>query len=139
MSRVVGQLDAGASIDELLSDFPYLEPEDILAASEYAVDSTLRLGGRLIGVIGSSARSTPTSVSLSTSENRLAMIDELEGATAKLQDADRAISERTQAMLAKTDLPEGIVQAEYQRLTELAERGEDDPDAPKYFSSRRGE
>jgi hypothetical protein len=74
-----------------------------------------------------------------TSENRLAMIDELEGATAKLQDADRAISERTQAMLAKTDLPEGIVQAEYQRLTDLAERGENNPDAPEYFSPRRDE
>jgi hypothetical protein len=51
-----------------------------------------------------------------TSENRLAMIDELDSATVKLQDADRAISERTQTMLAKTDLPEGFVQAEHQRL-----------------------
>jgi hypothetical protein len=73
-----------------------------------------------------------------TSENRLAMIDELEGAIAKLQDADRAIHERTQAMLAKSDLPE-VAQAEYQRLTDLAERGEDDPDAPGYFSPRRDE
>lgn len=30
-----------------------------------------------------------------TSENRLAMIDELRGATTKLQDADRALGERT--------------------------------------------
>jgi hypothetical protein len=74
-----------------------------------------------------------------TSENRLAMIDELESAAAKLQDADRAIRERTQAMLVKADLPEGLVQAEYQRLTDLAERGEDDPDAPEYFSPRRDE
>lgn len=73
-----------------------------------------------------------------TSENRLAMIDELESATAKLQEAGRAIRERTQAMLAKVD-SEGFVQAEYQRLTDLAERGEDDPDAPQYFSPRRDE
>jgi uncharacterized protein (DUF433 family) len=33
---VLGQLDAGASIDELLADYPYLEREDVLAALEYA-------------------------------------------------------------------------------------------------------
>jgi hypothetical protein len=42
-------------------------------------------------------------------------------------------------MLAKADLPEGLIQAEYQRLTDLAERGEDDPDAPEYFLPRRDE
>ncbi len=41
VSAVLGQLDAGASIDELLADYPYLEWEDILAASGYAVDSRL--------------------------------------------------------------------------------------------------
>jgi hypothetical protein len=70
----------------------------------------------------------------STSENRLAMIDELESATTKLQHADRALGERTQAMLAKIGLPDGLIEAEYQRLTELAERGEEDPDAPEYLS-----
>jgi hypothetical protein len=69
-----------------------------------------------------------------TSENRLAMIDELESATTKLQDADRALGERTQAMLAQVGLPDDFLEREYQRLSELAERGEDDPDAPEYFS-----
>lgn len=71
-----------------------------------------------------------------TSENRLAMIDELKNATTKLQDVDRALGERTQAMLAKVGLPDGFIDGEYQRLTELAERGEDDPDAPEYFSHK---
>lgn len=72
-----------------------------------------------------------------TSETRLAMIEELEGATAKLQDADRALQERTQALLAKTGLPDGFIDEEYRRLNALAERGEDDPDAPEYFSPRK--
>lgn len=69
-----------------------------------------------------------------TSEKRLAMIAELEVAIAKLQEADRALHERTEAMLAKSDMPDGLVQAELQRLMGLAERGEDDPDAPTYYS-----
>lgn len=36
VSAVLGQLAAGASVDELLADYPYLEREDILAALEYA-------------------------------------------------------------------------------------------------------
>ena len=36
VSAVLGQLAAGASIDELLADYPSLEREDILAALEYA-------------------------------------------------------------------------------------------------------
>jgi uncharacterized protein (DUF433 family) len=32
VSAVLGQLAAGASIDELLADYPYLELEDVLAA-----------------------------------------------------------------------------------------------------------
>lgn len=71
-----------------------------------------------------------------TSENRLAMIEELKGVIARLEGAETAIRERTQAMLAKAGMPEGFVQDEHQRLTELAERGEDDPDAPKYFSKK---
>lgn len=35
VSAVLGQLAAGASIDELLADYPYLEHEDVLAALEY--------------------------------------------------------------------------------------------------------
>jgi uncharacterized protein (DUF433 family) len=36
VSAVLSQLAAGASIDELLADYPYLEREDTLAALEYA-------------------------------------------------------------------------------------------------------
>jgi uncharacterized protein (DUF433 family) len=36
VSTVLGQLAAGASIDELLASYPYLEREDVLAALEYA-------------------------------------------------------------------------------------------------------
>ena len=36
VSAVLGQLAAGASIEELLKSYPYLEREDVLAALEYA-------------------------------------------------------------------------------------------------------
>ncbi|HET7052503.1 MAG TPA: DUF433 domain-containing protein [Solirubrobacterales bacterium] len=36
VSAVLGQLAAGASIDEVLASYPYLEREDVLAALEYA-------------------------------------------------------------------------------------------------------
>ena len=36
VSAVVGQLAAGRAIDEVLSDYPYLERADVLAALEYA-------------------------------------------------------------------------------------------------------
>ena len=36
VSAVLGRLAAGAGIDELLADYPYLEREDVLAALEYA-------------------------------------------------------------------------------------------------------
>ena len=39
VSAVLGQLAAGASVDELLADYPYMEREDILAALEYAADA----------------------------------------------------------------------------------------------------
>jgi hypothetical protein len=70
----------------------------------------------------------------STSENRLAMIEELDEASAVLQEADRAVTERTVAMMTKAGMPEDFVRNELGRLTELAERGEEDPDAPGYFS-----
>jgi hypothetical protein len=68
-----------------------------------------------------------------TSDNRLAMITELEDAASTPQVASRALQERTQTMLARANLPDGFI-GEYRRLTDLAERGEDDPDAPEYFS-----
>lgn len=72
-----------------------------------------------------------------TSETRLEMIEELENATAKLQAASAALQERVQALLKKAGLPDGFIEDEYQRLSALAERGEDDPDAPEYFSPKR--
>lgn len=69
-----------------------------------------------------------------TSENRLAMIEELEQAISVLQDADAVLTERTQTMFSKAGIPEEFVQSELQRLTQLAERGEEDPNAPGYFS-----
>jgi uncharacterized protein (DUF433 family) len=36
VGMIVGQIGAGRSIDEVLSDFPYLEREDILQALRYA-------------------------------------------------------------------------------------------------------
>jgi uncharacterized protein (DUF433 family) len=36
VSVVLGQLATGASVDELLADYPYLERVDVLAALEYA-------------------------------------------------------------------------------------------------------
>jgi uncharacterized protein (DUF433 family) len=36
VSMVLGQLAAGASIDEVLTDHPYLEREHVLAVLEYA-------------------------------------------------------------------------------------------------------
>lgn len=36
VSAVLGPLAAGASTEELLADYPYLEREDVIAALEYA-------------------------------------------------------------------------------------------------------
>lgn len=36
VSAILGQLASGASVDEVVADYPYLEREDILAALEYA-------------------------------------------------------------------------------------------------------
>jgi uncharacterized protein (DUF433 family) len=36
ISAVLGQLAVGASVDEVLADYPYLERDDVLAALEYA-------------------------------------------------------------------------------------------------------
>ena len=34
---VLGQLAAGRSVSEIVTDYPYLEPEDVTAALEYAM------------------------------------------------------------------------------------------------------
>lgn len=39
-SAVLGQLAAGQSIDEILTDYPQLEREDVLAALEFAAAYT---------------------------------------------------------------------------------------------------
>jgi uncharacterized protein (DUF433 family) len=36
VGMIVGQIGAGRTVDELLSDYPYLEREDILEALRYA-------------------------------------------------------------------------------------------------------
>jgi len=36
VGMIVGQIGAGVGIDELLSDYPYLEREDIMQALRYA-------------------------------------------------------------------------------------------------------
>ena len=36
VSAVLGQLAAGATVEDVLSDYPYLERDDVLAALEYA-------------------------------------------------------------------------------------------------------
>jgi hypothetical protein len=76
------------------------------------------------------------SIEQGTSEKRLAMIEELDEAAARLQETDRLLGERRQAMMLKAGMPEDFVRDEFDRLTELAECGEDDPDAPEFFSTR---
>jgi len=39
VSMVLGQLAGGRTIEQLLSDYPYLEREDIMAALEYAAEA----------------------------------------------------------------------------------------------------
>ena len=36
VSAVIGQLASGRSIDDILSDYPYLERQDVYAALEFA-------------------------------------------------------------------------------------------------------
>jgi uncharacterized protein (DUF433 family) len=36
VGMIVGQIGAGRSVDELLSDYPYLEREDVFEALRYA-------------------------------------------------------------------------------------------------------
>lgn len=38
VSAVLGQLAAGRSVDQVLSDYPDLEPEDVKAALTFAVE-----------------------------------------------------------------------------------------------------
>jgi hypothetical protein len=76
------------------------------------------------------------SIEQGTSEKRLTMIEELDDVATRLQETDRLLGDRTQAMMLKAGMPADFVRDEFDRLTELAERGEDDPDAPGYFSTR---
>jgi hypothetical protein len=71
-----------------------------------------------------------------TSENRLAMIEELDAARAKLEAADQLLEERTQAMMIKAGMPPNFVRENLERLMELGKDGEEDPEAPPYFSMR---
>ena len=40
VSAILGQLAVGASVDDLLATYPYLEREDVLAALRYATAAT---------------------------------------------------------------------------------------------------
>jgi uncharacterized protein (DUF433 family) len=40
VSVILGQLATGASVDELLANYPYLERDDIFAALRYAAATT---------------------------------------------------------------------------------------------------
>ena len=50
VSMLLGQLAAGESVDELLSNYPYLERADVVAALEYASaivnEREVPIGGR---------------------------------------------------------------------------------------------
>ncbi|MGH9131635.1 MAG: DUF433 domain-containing protein [Acidimicrobiales bacterium] len=39
LSAVLGQLAAGRSVDQFLTDYPYLELDDVLAVLAYAADA----------------------------------------------------------------------------------------------------
>lgn len=52
VSAVLGQLAAGVSVDELLTNYPYLEREDVLAALEYAA---VAAQGRELAVVAPAA------------------------------------------------------------------------------------
>ena len=43
VGMIVGQIGAGHTIDELFTDYPYLEREDILQALRYAAGRTFPL------------------------------------------------------------------------------------------------
>ena len=47
VGMIVGQIGAGRSIDELLTDFPYLEREDIMQAIRYAAWRTEEIEAEL--------------------------------------------------------------------------------------------
>jgi uncharacterized protein (DUF433 family) len=40
VSMIVGMIGSGATIDELLNDYPYLEREDVLQSLQYAAVCT---------------------------------------------------------------------------------------------------
>jgi hypothetical protein len=52
VGMIVGQIGAGAGVEELLDDYPYLEREDIMQALQYAAAlGPGRIGGRVIGAL----------------------------------------------------------------------------------------
>jgi hypothetical protein len=68
------------------------------------------------------------------SSNRQAMVAELEAATARLQQADELLVQRTQRLMASAGVSLEEIQAEYERVSRLAELGQPDPEAPPYFT-----
>jgi hypothetical protein len=73
-----------------------------------------------------------------TSENRLAMIAELDAAIAELEVADQVLTRRTETLLAEAGVSLGAVRQDYDRLTALAESGEADEEAPPYYAPPPG-
>ena len=71
-----------------------------------------------------------------TSENRLAMIQELKEAQRTLQDADRVLTERTLKMLEAAGISRAALQEQHDRLVERSESGiiTDDP----FYLARAG-
>jgi uncharacterized protein (DUF433 family) len=49
VSMIVGQIGAGRTVDELLTDYPYLERDDILEALRYAAWRTEEREVDLVG------------------------------------------------------------------------------------------
>jgi hypothetical protein len=69
-----------------------------------------------------------------TSEGRLGMIAELQKAREDLELADKVLTEHMERMLTKAGMPADWAAKEYARLTALSESGQEDPDAPSYWT-----
>jgi hypothetical protein len=74
---------------------------------------------------------------LDTSENRLAMIAELEAATVQLTEADELLTKRTLKLMKAGGVSLDAIQQELERLTQLAEQGLPNDEAPPYFLPRK--
>lgn len=73
---------------------------------------------------------------LDTSENRLAVIAELEAATTRIEHADQLLTKRTLELMKAGGVSLDAIQQEYERLRHLAEQGLPDDKAPPYFVPR---